>query len=102
MQNTAVFYSHFDLFIFENKVGRRGEGGGGERNCSLPSAWLLWNVLHTTAYLWTCLHQAKRLESQIYSLEIIDLNWIDKIEYGRVYEIAYGFGGPSENNVSPH
>jgi len=44
----------------------------------------------------------KRLESQIYSLKIIDLNWIDKIEYGRVHEIAYGFGGPSENNVNPH
>jgi hypothetical protein len=29
----------------------------------------------------------------------LTLNWIDKIEYGRVYEIAYGFGGPSENNV---
>ena len=43
----------------------------------------------------------KRLESQIYSLEMFDLNGIDKIEYGRVHEIAYGFGGPSENNVSP-
>ena len=32
MQNKAIFYFHFDIFIFENKVARIGGGGfgGGE------------------------------------------------------------------------
>jgi hypothetical protein len=39
MQNKAVFYFHFDVFIFDNKVAR------GEMQLGGQFAWLLWNAL---------------------------------------------------------
>ena len=41
MQNKAVFYFHFDVFIFDNKVS----GGKMQLDGNLPGARLLWNAL---------------------------------------------------------
>ena len=42
MQDKALFYFHFDIFIFENKVaGGGGGGGGGEMQLDGQ----LWNAL---------------------------------------------------------
>jgi hypothetical protein len=39
MQNKAVFYFHFDVFIFDNKVA------GGKMQLGEQFARLLWNAL---------------------------------------------------------